>query len=72
MELVENNRTYCLRRAAEEQEAAHLAADERAAQAHRELARHFEELAIRVPPLGAGYEQLEPAGTLSSEFRIIG
>jgi hypothetical protein len=71
MEQRENNREYCRRRAAEELAAANYAADERAAQSHRDLARHFEELAGNLPENGAPEGAVLPASTLPSEFRII-
>jgi hypothetical protein len=67
----EDNRDYCRRRAAEERAAAAHAADDRAAQAHLDLARHFESLAchelVESPPDQLPYSP----STLPGEFRII-
>jgi hypothetical protein len=67
----ETKQDYCRRRAAEERAAAAHAADERAAQSHRDLAQHFEELASEA---GNGWTRDDPVqstSTLPSDFRII-
>jgi hypothetical protein len=61
---------YFGRRAEEERAAAARATNERAAQFHRELARHYRELAdgIELPRLDAsGGDE----GVLSKDFRIV-
>lgn len=62
---------YFERRAGEEQTAAEQAADERAAQSHRELSEHYRDLARGAGQLrGDGAEPPE-AGIVAREFRIL-
>jgi hypothetical protein len=72
MEQSENHRAYCRRRAAEERIAAEHAADERAAEVHFSLARHFEERAEQSSEVADSAHSFQPTGTLCGEFRIIG
>jgi hypothetical protein len=63
---------YFHRRAEEERAAAEHAADERAAQTHRELAQEYEKRA-HCDGNGAVFEDEQPQdpGTLHKEFRIL-
>jgi len=64
-------RNYFERRAEEERTAAEQAADARAAQSHRELARHYSSLAqASVVQRTDKAQPLEP-GTMPSDFRIL-
>jgi hypothetical protein len=69
--MTETELNYFHRRAAEERTAAANAADERAAQSHRDLAEHFEELARHPWKREVPGEALKSASTLPAEFRII-
>jgi hypothetical protein len=63
---------YFQRRAEEEREAAEQAADERAAQSHRELAEHYEKLARKQGREAADIEEVPQLwGSLPREFRIL-
>jgi len=63
---------YFERRAEEERSAAKSATDDRAAQTHRELAEHYEEMAKRGPAPGTAEEPPpQHPGTLPREFRIL-
>ena len=67
----ETKQDYCRRRAAEERAAAAQAADERAAQSHRDLAEHFEELASHADDGWMPEEPVPSTSTLPADFRII-
>ena len=66
----EQSTDYFLRRAAEEQDAADNAADERSASLHRQLAAHYRKCADDCAP-PAPEEEQSPAGTLHAEFQIL-
>lgn len=62
---------YFQRRAEEEREAAEQAADERAANSHRELADHYVRLAEDESVKRPDRDEQHASGTLPKEFRIL-
>jgi hypothetical protein len=67
----ETKQEYCRRRAAEERAAAAHAADERAAQSHRDLAEYFEALASDAGDAWMRDDPVPSTSTLPADFRII-
>ena len=63
-------REYFERRAGEEYAAADRAGDSRAAEAHRALARRYDQLAIGAG-VAANDAERGPSGLLASEFTIL-